>query len=130
MTDAYTLSMRFVVSAAVLSLCLAATTVTARVFHFELVKSSPTTGQKLDAAPARVQLWFSQVPAAGVSTMSIKQGDADVAAGKPVIVASDKSMYIEPSKPLAAGDYLVKWRGAGDDGHVSTGEVKFTIVAK
>ena len=122
--------MRFVVAAAALALCVSAGTVSAKIFHFELTKSLPAAGQKLDAAPARVQLWFSQAPAAGVSTMSIKQGDADVAAGKPVIVAGEKSMYLEPSKPLAAGDYLVKWRGAGDDGHVSTGEVKFTIVAK
>jgi len=47
-----------------------------------------------------------------------------------VIDAKDKSITVEPVKPLAAGDYVAKWRGAGDDGHVMTGEVKFTIAAK
>jgi methionine-rich copper-binding protein CopC len=128
--NAYTLDMRSVVLAAALLLSLSIGTLAAPRFHFELVKSSPTAGQKLDAAPARVQMWFSQPPAAGVSTITLKHGETDVELKKPVIDPKAKSITVEPLKPLAAGDYVAKWRGAGDDGHVSTGEVKFTVVAK
>lgn len=122
--------MRSVVSTVLVSLALSLGASTAPAFHFELVKSSPVAGAKLESPPARLQLWFSQAPAAGVSALSLKRGDADVELGKMVIVAGEKSFYADPVKPLAAGDYLIKWRGAGDDGHVSTGDVKFTVVAK
>ena len=98
--NAYTLSMRSVVFAAVLSLSLSIGTLAAPRFHFELVKSSPTAGQKLEAAPARVQMWFSQPPAAGVSTITLKHGETDVELKKPVIDAKGKSITVEPLKPL------------------------------
>ena len=123
--------MRSVVSAAALVLALSICTLAAAPrFHFALVKSTPSAGEKLAAAPARLQMWFSQSPAPGVSTITLKHGETDVDVKKPVIDAKDKSITVEPVKPLAAGDYVAKWRGAGDDGHVMTGEVKFTIAAK
>ena len=131
MTRGYTLQMRSVAAASVVLALTAVTTLTAAPrFHFSLVKSSPAAGEKLDVAPARVQMWFSQLPAAGVSTITLKLGEADVDVKKPVIDAKEKSIMVEPLKPLGAGDYVAKWRGAGDDGHVMTGEVKFTVVAK
>ena len=122
--------MRSVVVAVVCSLALSIATFAAPAFHFALVKSSPAAGEKLDAAPGRVQMWFSQAPAPGVSTITLKHGETDVEVKKPVINAKEKSISVEPVKPLAAGDYVAKWRGAGDDGHVMTGEVKFTIAVK
>ena len=128
--NAYTEAMRSIVVAVVCSLALSIGTLAAPRFHFALVKSSPAAGAKLEVAPARLQMWFSQLPAPGVSTITLKHGETDVAVKKPVIDAKDKSITVEPVKPLAAGDYVAKWRGAGDDGHVMTGEVNFTVVAK
>jgi methionine-rich copper-binding protein CopC len=103
--------------------------VTASAFHFELVKSSPANKASV-TAPARLQLWFTQVPAAGVSQLSLKNDAGDVAISKTVIEAKDKSMYIDPVKPLTPGRYTIHWRGAGDDGHVMQGDIAFTVVAK
>ena len=99
-------------------------------FHFSVVRTLPTKDQKLDAPPARVQLWFSEAPAAGVSSVTLKRDAADIELGKTVIVGTEKSMYSEPVKPLTAGDYTATWRAAGDDGHVLSGEIKFSVLPK
>ena len=100
------------------------------MFHCELIRSLPSAGVTLKTPPARLQLWFSQVPAQDVSTISLKAGAKAVAVGKTVIVSAEKSMYVEPASPLAAGSYTLHWRGAGDDGHVQQGDIAFTIGTK
>lgn len=99
-------------------------------FHFELIRSTPANNVTVKTAPARLQLWFTQVPAAGVSQLSLKSGATDVALGKTMIESKDKSMYADPAKPLSPGSYTLHWRGAGDDGHVQQGDIAFTIAAK
>lgn len=98
--------------------------------HFSLVRSVPAKDQTLEVPPPRLQLWFSQAPAPVVSQITLKQGVLDVALGKTVVDDKEKSMYAEPVKPLAAGAYTVTWRAAGDDGHVMSGDIKFTIEPK
>ena len=121
-----------------LALTLAAVLVFAAPFqaasarHFSLVRSTPTKDQKFEAtaAPARLQLWFSEAPAAPSSQMALKRDAVDVALGKIVVVDKDKTIYADPVKPLEPGSYTLTWRAAGDDGHVMTGELKFSIAPK
>jgi methionine-rich copper-binding protein CopC len=113
-----------------LAIMVAAWTTTPSAFHFELLKSTPAAKAALTGSPARLQLWFSQVPAAGVSQVTLANEKGDVALGKTVIVAKDKSMYADPVRPLGAGRYTIHWRGAGDDGHVQQGDIVFTVSAK
>ena len=100
--------------------------------HFALIRSTPAKDQKIEAttAPTRLQLWFSEVPAAPASHLALKREATDVALGKFVVVEKDKSLYADSAKPLEAGTYTLTWRAAGDDGHVMSGEVKFSIVPK
>jgi methionine-rich copper-binding protein CopC len=98
--------------------------------HFALVKSAPAAGAKLEASPEKLQLWFSQLPAAGVSKLTLGvAGDdkSEIAIGATSIDAGEKSLTAAITKPLAAGSYVIRWRGAGDDGHVMSGQVPFTI---
>jgi methionine-rich copper-binding protein CopC len=113
-----------------LLLAILAWTATTAAFHFELIRSSPASNVTVKAAPTRLQLFFTQVPAAGVSRLSLKNDAGDVAIGKTVIVAKDKSMYADPTAPLANGRYTLHWRGAGDDGHVQQGDIVFTVALK
>jgi methionine-rich copper-binding protein CopC len=97
--------------------------------HFELIKSAPAAKSTIDGAvtSVRVQLWFTQVPAAGVSRLALKGPSGDLALGKTVIVPKDKAMYADAAGPLPAGAYTIQWRGAGDDGHVQQGTIPFTV---
>lgn len=108
-------------------LCLAAPKA---FFHFELLKSSPSAKMVLKTSPAHLQLWFSQVPAAGVSTVTLSMDGKHVPVGKTVITASDKSMTADPVNTLVPGNYVIHWRGAGDDGHVQQGDIAFSVAAK
>ncbi len=99
-------------------------------FHFELLRSTPANKAALTTPPARLQLWFSQLPAAGVSHLTLTTGQKNVAVSKTVIVTKDKSMYVDPVAPLAPGPYVIHWRGAGDDGHVQSGEIAFSVAAR
>ena len=115
-----------------LALVLTCTVHAATIRHFALVKSAPTKDQKFEAtaAPTRLQLWFSEAPAAPSSQMALKRDAVDVALGKIVVVDKDKTIYADPVKPLEPGSYTLTWRAAGDDGHVMTGELKFSIAPK
>ena len=95
--------------------------------HFSLLRSVPSKDQKLDVPPPRLQLWFSQAPAAVVSQISLKREVREMPLSKTIVDDKEKSMYADPVKPLEAGAYTLTWRAAGDDGHVLSGEVKFTI---
>ena len=99
-------------------------------FHFELLRSAPSAKAELTASPAQLQLWFSQVPAAGVSTVTLSNNGKHVAIGKTVVAAADKSMTVALTTPLTPGAYVIHWKGAGDDGHVQQGDIAFTIAAK
>lgn len=99
--------------------------------HFAVVKSTPTKDQTLDASFKRAQIWFSEVPAPGVSQLKVLGADkAEWPIGKTLIDDKDKSMYADFPKPLAPGAYLLSWRAAGADGHVLSGEIKFTVAPK
>jgi len=104
-----------------------ATTLSA--FHFELLKSNPAAKAGLTKSPTRIQLWFSQVPAAGVSVLSLKSETGEIAIGKTSIEAKDKSMFADVLKPLTPGRYTIHWKGAGDDGHVQQGDIVFSLSA-
>jgi len=116
----------------VAGLALATTVGAASKVHFSLLRSAPAKDQKLEVttAPTRLQLWFSEVPAAPASQVALKRDTADVAIGKIVVVEKDKSLYVDSAKPLEVGAYTLTWRAAGDDGHVMSGEVKFAVVPK
>ena len=123
--------MRTRLTVAVLAV-IAATLWTARpsaFHHFELIKSDPAAKSTISgAAPSvRVQLWFTQVPAAGVSRLALKGPSGDLALGKTVIVPKDKAMYADAAGPLPPGAYTILWRGAGDDGHLQQGTIPFTV---
>lgn len=97
--------------------------------HFELIRSSPAAKSTISGAAAsvRIQLWFTQVPAVGVSRLALKGPSGDLALGKTVIEPKDKSMYADAAGPLPEGAYTITWRGAGDDGHMQQGMIPFTV---
>lgn len=115
---------------ACLLVIVAAWIATPLAFHFELVRSLPTSNATLKISPATIQLWFSQVPAAGVSQVTLSDQRGNVATSKTAIDDSAKSMTIAPAAPLAPGSYTIHWRGAGDDGHVVSGTLRFTVAGK
>ena len=95
---------RLTVALAALAVVILAVSVSA-FHHFELIRSVPAAKSTISGtAPlVRVQLWFTQVPAAGVSRLALKGPSGNLALGKTVIVPKDKSMYADAAGPLPIG---------------------------
>jgi methionine-rich copper-binding protein CopC len=99
--------------------------------HFAIVKSTPSSNQTVAESPKRIQIWFSQVPVEAVSQMTLAGADkAEVPLGKVVADKASKSIYADVTAALKPGAYVASWRSAGDDGHVQTGEIKFTFTPR
>jgi methionine-rich copper-binding protein CopC len=105
-----------------LMLCAIATHAEA---HAHLVSSQPANGATVAAAPASVTLVFSE--SAKVTALSI-QSASDKAPQKLAVAAAEDSVSHAIALPvLAAGDYSLIWHALSDDGHVTSGTVKFSV---
>ena len=112
--------------AATLALVLiAAVTVAA---HMAYSKSVPGKDAALAESPAQLRVWFTQDPEPALSQLSLESPDGEVAIGK-TTVSEERSVVAEVPSTLGPGSYTVKWRSAGDDGHVQRGDFAFTIRA-
>ncbi len=127
MSMAITRALLFLTAVVALASSTAAYTVPA--FHFSVVRSAPAADQVLTVSPERLQYWFSQAPAEGVSEIKLLRGTVEVAVTRTTIVAGEKAMFASPAKPLEPGVYKMTWRAAGDDGHAMKGETTFTVAS-
>jgi methionine-rich copper-binding protein CopC len=85
--------------------------------HAHLVETVPADKSRV-AAPATVQLKFNE--AVKLTALTLQQGKE---AAKPLTpLPSEASATVSvPLPTLAAGDYVVEWRIAGEDGHIISG---------
>ncbi len=109
-------------------LALVAASVALVAAHMAVQRTMPEADAVLSESPQHIRMWFTQSPDPVISRLTLQSADGDVTLGK-TEVRDDKSlMAMLPSK-LAAGDYTVRWRTAGDDGHTQRGEFAFTVRA-
>jgi copper resistance protein C len=90
--------------------------------HTHLRSSVPADKSKV-AAPQALELHFSE--SARVTALTLQQGSA-APVNLTVPTAAGKDVKV-PVKTLAAGDYKVNWRVAGEDGHLMSGSFGFTV---
>jgi hypothetical protein len=91
--------------------------------HAHLAASTPADKSHV-AAPAAVELKFSE--AVRVTALTLQQGKnaAKPLAPLPTKAATTASV---PLPKLDAGDYVVAWRAASDDGHIVSGSIAFNV---
>jgi methionine-rich copper-binding protein CopC len=95
--------------------------------HSELRASRPAHGQRLDAAPAKLELHFNEK----VQVTAVRLFDS---AGKERPIERDRSLnersiYEAPTPALEAGAYKIEWRAISADGHPVGGVIRFGIRA-
>ncbi len=96
--------------------------------HAKLERTVPAANATLNAPPASVQLFFSQVPDAAVSRMSIKGPSPKVQLVKTHVMG--KSLMATVDGEMTDGLYTVSWQTSADDGHGQKGEFGFTLKLK
>ena len=95
--------------------------------HGMLERAIPAADSTVHGSPAEVTLSFSQALEPAFSTLRV------VDAGGKQIDREDKSLGADARQlrvslpPLAPGPYRVIWRVLSKDGHVSSGDLTFTV---
>lgn len=96
--------------------------------HDELTGSTPAEGDVLAEAPARVELTFSNNPAAIGSEVRVTGPDgADWADGDVEVLNNVATQRLRPNMP--GGEYAVQWRVVSSDAHPIEGDFGFTVGA-
>jgi methionine-rich copper-binding protein CopC len=109
--------------ATLIAIMVAAITVAA---HMKAAKTEPAADSTLTSSPARVQVWFTQVPDPKLTRLDVT-GPAGPVKLNGFKVNDDKSAVATVEGTLANGRYTVRWQSAGDDGHVQKGEFAFSV---
>jgi len=95
--------------------------------HTKLTKSNPADNAVVAGAPTQLSLEFSKVARLTAVTLQ-KEGEQDAVKLGPLPKALATAQTV-PLTALGPGKYLVNWRVVGEDNHVMSGKLHFTIQA-
>ena len=94
------------------------------IAHTHLKSSDPADGSELQAAPKQITLTFGDPVQLTALDVAANGGKPQSMKGLPGEVLK---VVTVPVPPLKSGKYVVTWRAAGHDGHVMSGQFKFSI---
>jgi methionine-rich copper-binding protein CopC len=96
--------------------------------HAFLDHARPAVGSSVAAAPAELQLWFTQALEPAFSTVQVVgPSGARVDQGPSRVGVDDPTRLSVGLQPLAPGRYRVIWRVVSVDSHVTNGDFSFTV---
>jgi copper(I)-binding protein len=109
-----------------LVLCVAfALMISPATAHAFLEKASPSAGENMNAAPAKVELHFSEALEPAFSGAIVIDSDGrDMSAGASAVSGSRINV---PLKKLPPGRYKVSWHAVSTDAHRTEGKYSFTV---
>ena len=95
--------------------------------HAKLTQSMPANGSTMTVAPTQIRLTFSE--SAKITALSIlKSGEKAATKLVPLPRAAARTITVALPK-LAAGTYTVTYRVIGDDNHLISGALTFSVAA-
>jgi hypothetical protein len=116
-----------VLAGAMLPLLLANTSAPHR--HLRLVRAEPAADSTLAASPTALRFFFSERPEIRATTIRLlADGTTAVELTEPRLDTSVTGLVIADLRsPVPTGTHLVAWRAMSRDGHIVTGEFRFTV---
>jgi copper resistance protein C len=96
--------------------------------HTHLLRSVPADGSVASAAPAQLQLSFSE--AATLTALSVQKDGASAPIALAPVSRQAAANFSIALPRLAAGRYRVNWRALSDDHHIASGSFRFTVQAR
>lgn len=94
--------------------------------HLKVTKTAPEKDQTLKEPVKAVRIWFTEDPDVALSQLRLMGPQGEVSL-EHMHSMGDKDLMASVTDALAPGKYTVKWRTAGDDGHVQRGEWSFEV---
>jgi copper resistance protein C len=98
-------------------------------FHLHLLKSAPAANATVTTAPDSIQLWFSQTPELGVTTVKVSGPGNGTVALAPLARRDTSAVVAAVKGAMKAGAYTVTWRTMAKDGHIARGSYAFKVGA-
>ena len=96
--------------------------------HARLDRAEPPVGGTVRAAPAQMDLTFSEAIEPRFSTVAVTNASgAKVDKGDLHVVAGDGRHVTVSLGPLSSGTYRVEWHATSVDTHKSEGNFTFTV---
>ena len=96
--------------------------------HAMLERAAPKVGSTVQAAPGRVELWFSEELEPAFSSIKVLDASGrQVDRGDKRIDGADRRHVLVSLPPLAPGRYRVVWRALSVDSHVTEGDYTFDL---
>jgi methionine-rich copper-binding protein CopC len=101
----------------------------AALAHARLVRSEPAVGTRIDHAPQRIWLRFSDVIRPGASGVMLTAPNGGKTLLAPLARDPRDPMGVFAPLParLGPGRYQVDWRALSPDGHRTHGQFAFTV---
>ena len=93
--------------------------------HTELTATVPADRAALAAAPANVELKFSEP--VRLTALTIQQGDAAKQSLGPLPPGNSEAFSVALPAGIGEGHYVVTWRALSEDTHVVSGEFMFAV---
>ena len=97
--------------------------------HLKLMRSAPAADAVLESSPDVMQLWFTEEPVLPLSGVTLT-GPRGPIKLEPLKAGVDRSVVAKVGATLEPGAYRLEWKAAGDDGHVISGQIPFSIKPK
>ena len=91
--------------------------------HARLTDSDPRDGSS-GKAPERIVLTFSE--SARLTALTLQRAGAE--AHKLALPAAMAARIAIPLPALTPGTYILRWRAVGEDSHITSGELRFSVV--
>ena len=92
--------------------------------HAHILKSDPANKSTVHQSPKNVVLEFNEK--VQITVLTMQKGEGKAQALVPLPRAAVKMISV-PIPVVDAGSYTINWRATGDDGHVVSGQVMFTL---
>jgi copper resistance protein C len=121
MTRVAKLALRFSLASVAIMMCASAA-----LAHCFPDRSTPSSASVLSAPPPQVVMHFDNQFDPGSTTIRVLNQNGEVVSGA-VTPSPDQRTLTAPLKPLAPGQYFVKWRAMSKDGDHTQGAYSFTI---
>jgi len=95
--------------------------------HVYLLECSPEQNAVLNAAPEKVTIAFVGSVETAFSKIEVFDSDGEKVSQKTSFLDSDTIMEAKLDEGIVSGEYTVRWKCMSLDGHMQTGEYKFTV---
>ena len=96
--------------------------------HASFLEADPGAGQRVEEAPARIAVAFTEPINARLTRIELTDPDTGSTVATRPERSEGRHIVLRPSKPLTRGAYRVRWRSVSSvDGHVREGYFSFGV---